>query len=213
MPTYAEVRTKFKDRLRRRDCTDTLADGFLQDAIRRVQRKLRIPAGEKSVEVEIADATYLTLGRLAIPSDYLRLKAITWSNGTASRVLKRRDLTTVLYEVENGVDGTSWCFTRQGSSWVIGPTPLDEDTVRIDYWSEYADASEDADETILLDIAEDLVVFGALAYACIHFVDKRAGDFEMIFQSTLADLQMQGDDDELMEAVVAPGFTYPTEEY
>jgi hypothetical protein len=209
MPTYAEVRTKFLSRVRRRDCTSALADGFLQDAIKRIQRVLRIPAGEKSVEVTISDATYLTDGRLPIPSDFLKLKAISL-NG--EKTLKRRPLHEVLAEVEWGTEGTTWCFARQGSSWVFGPLPLEDDVVRVDYFSEYSDTSEDADESILLNVAEDLVVFGALSYACDHFEDKRGPRFEQRFVQILADLQQQGDDDELTEAFISPAFDYPADE-
>lgn len=209
MTTYADVRTKFIERLRRRDCTNSLADGFISDAIKRVQRKLRVPAGERAVSVEIDDDSYSAYG-LAIPSDLLKLRDITLTRADGVKVvLKRKPLSIVEREVAYGTEGTTWCFCRRGAYFVLGPDPLGGETVRVDYWSEFETADEDTDETILFDVAEDLIVFGALAYACEHFVDKRGQAFEARFQEIMFDLQMQGDDDELSGgAAVEMGFKY-----
>lgn len=207
MATYGATRDKFKLRLNRRDCTDPLADGFLQDSVTRIQRVMDVPAGEKSVQVTIGDVTYLTNGNLPIPSDFIRLKDIT-VNG--KKVLRKQPLQTVLTEVNYGVQGCSWCFTRQGGTWIFGPLPLPGDVVRIDYYSEFAPASVPADDTILLDIANDLVLFGALSYAAQHWNDKRADSFEARFVQILSDIQNQADDDELSgNAQVGQSFQYP----
>ncbi len=213
MPTFGETRTKFLSRLNRRDCTNPLADGFLQDAITRIQRVMKVPAGEKSVEYTIDDANYLDDGRLAIPSDFIKLKDITHTSGTVSTVLQRMPLEKVRYWVENGSQGSTKFFCRQGSGLVLAPTPLEDDVVRVDYFSEYESTSADADESILLDIANDLVVFGALSYGCDHFNDKRGSRFEERFVQILSDIQAQGDDDELTgSAVVGQAFSYPSDE-
>jgi hypothetical protein len=208
--TFGETRTKFLSRLNRRDCTTALADGFLQDAITRVQRVIAIPAGEKSVEITVADDTYLTDGRMAIPSDFLRLKDITINDLT---VLIRAPITRVLSEVTYGVEGTSRLYARQGGAWVFAPSPIAGDVVRVDYFAEYESAEEDADETILLDIAGDLIVFGALSYACDHYNDRRGPRFEERFVQILSDIQAQGDNDELGgNAAVSQSFMFPTDD-
>lgn len=214
MPTYGATRTKFLDRLKRRDCTTTLADGFLQDAFKRIQRVLRIPAGEKSVVVEIDDATYLTAGSLPIPSDYLQIKDIVLTNSAGfKRTLKRRPLEEVNSLVDYGAEGTTWAYARRGAAWVLGPAPLEGDSVRIDYYSEYESAEVEADETILLDIADDLILYGALSYAADHWIDKRGPLFEQRFTQILSDLQEQADEDELAgNAQVRQAFTYPSDD-
>ena len=215
MPTVAETRTKFLARLNRRDCTTTLADGFLADAIKRLQRVIRIPGGEKSVEVELTDDTYFTNGNLAIPSDFIKLRAM-WYNGDTELV--RRPLSVVRSIAEAGDEdaspnrGTSLYFARQGSGWVLAPYPEAAATIRIDYWAEFEDHDEDSDETLLLDIAEDAVIYGALSYACDHFNDKRGPRFEQRFTQILSDIQEQGDSDELTNAVVEQAFFYPSDD-
>lgn len=211
MPTYGEVRTKFLSRLRRRDCTSTLADGFLSDSITRIQRELTVPSAEKSVQVAFTDEIYYDNMILAVPADLIRLKDITIIHANGETVLKRAPLTEVLTAVGDGSPlGSSTIYARRGAGWVIGPTPLSSEEVRIDYWSEYEAVSADADENILLDIADDLVVFGALSYAADHYEDKRAERFEARYQQILAAMQAMGDADELSgNAAVTLGYTYP----
>ena len=59
MATFGEMRTKLLARLRRRDCDNDLADGFIQDAVQRTQRSLRIPAMERVVIRFAADACHM----------------------------------------------------------------------------------------------------------------------------------------------------------
>src|SRR5258708_562289 len=86
MTTYGDTRDKFKTRLRRRDVTDAVADGFLEDSLTRIQRVIRAPAGEKSLLFAMDDATYFDSGRLPIPDDYLQIKDISLTSGTFTKV-------------------------------------------------------------------------------------------------------------------------------
>jgi hypothetical protein len=212
--TYADLRTKFLSRIKRRDCTDALADGFIADSIKRIQRVIRIPGGEKSVSIELTDETYFDEGNLAIPSDFIKLKHM-WYNGDTELVRKPLSLVRAM-AVAGDADttpntGTSRYFARQGSGWVFAPYPEEDATIRVDYWAEFEDADEDTDETLLIDIAEDLIIYGALSYACDHWIDKRGPAFEARFTQILSDLQEQGDSDELTSACVEQGFTYPSD--
>jgi hypothetical protein len=215
MTTYADLRTKFLSRIKRRDCTNALADGFIADSIKRIQRVLRIAAGEKSVEVTLDDDTYFTEGQLTIPEDYLKLKAL-WYNGDTELV--RKPLSYVRALAQGGDEdsspntGTSTCFARQGAGWVLAPYPESGAMIRVDYWGEFENLDEDTDEAILIDIAEDLIIYGALSYACDHWMDKRGPGFEQRFVQILSDLQEQNDSDELTNAVVGQGFTYPSDD-
>jgi hypothetical protein len=212
MPTYGDIRTTFKDRLKRRDCTDALADGFISDGIKRIQRNIAVPAGEKSVVVTLADDNYFTNGFLAIPSDFIRLKDLTYTctNSGLHSVLRRAPLAEVLGAIDCGVPGNVIKFCRQLAGWVLGPQPLAGDTVRIDYYSEYASVTQPADESVLLDIADDLVIYAALAYACDHWNDKRGQMFEQRFTQVLSDIQGQSDADELSgDTAVAQAFYFP----
>lgn len=215
MATKAELRTKFIARMRRRDVTSTLADGFLDDAVLRVQRVLRVPALESSVEATISDATYFDNGsELLLPVDLLGIRTVTVVDAAgAETVLERRDIDYVLRSAFDEIGVTPRYFARRGPALVFAPTPVDGTDIRIDYYADAAELTNDDDENIISTIAPDLIIYGALTYACDHFSDTRGPKFEERFQQILADLTGQAQDDELTaSAVVTPAYTYPNED-
>jgi len=213
MATFGEMRTKLLARLRRRDCDNDLADGFIQDAVQRTQRSLRVPAMERVVIVPIDDENYLTNQRLFMPSDYLQLVEIFAVDELGQkRKLMRKSLDEVL-ALAVTTDTTPVAFARHGGSIVFGPTPAADTQIYFGYIAEFTALAEDEDENIISDIAADLIVFGALSYACDHFNDKRRDLFEQRYTQILSDLQQQYDVDELSAgAQVALGFIYPCDE-
>jgi hypothetical protein len=191
MTTYGDVRTKFMARMNRRDLTTTLADGFLQDAIKRIQRTLRVPAQEKSIIVTV-DTTYTTNGGIFIPSDYLKLRRISVDD---TYFLTKEDERVVI--PMSATVGIPSVFCRRGGTWTIGYTPAQDSVVRVDYWAEFDAMEATDDETILTAIAEDLLIYGALSYGCDHYNDKRGDKFEARYLQIVNDIEGQGDDDEL----------------
>src|SRR5512139_2311672 len=168
MTTYGDVRTKFISRMNRRDLDTTTADGFLQDAITRIQRIMRVPAMEKTLLVNV-DGNYTTNGGIIIPSDYLQLRQITYND---KGELQRQDVSLVVPLSQQ--TGEPLVFCRRGSTWVLGPTPegpvtdpvthvITYNIVRVDYYGEFPPMVVPADSTILTNIASDLLVFGALS--------------------------------------------------
>lgn len=205
MATYAETRTKFKARLNRRDCTDALADGFLQDAVGRIQRVLDVPAGETSQS--FTGTTFLVSNYLTIPTNYVQIDAITVNDKV---VLTRAPLQQVLDSMNYGTQGASRIYCRRGSTWLIGPIPLPADAIRVDYFSTFEDDDTLPQDTVLLTRSSDLVLYGALSYAADHWSDKRGQRFEGRFTQILSDIQAQADgDDTSGNAVVAQSFQYP----
>src|SRR4029077_6585012 len=93
---YGELQAQFEGLLKRRDMTRAQSQTFLQQAVSRVQRVLRIPPMEKSVSVTYDGVTFQD-GEIPIPNDYLRLIALTVTTPTGhERVLRLADLNTVL---------------------------------------------------------------------------------------------------------------------
>lgn len=209
MATYGEIRTKFLSRLNRRDCSNSLADGFLQDAITRTQRLLRVPAMERGVAITISDVSYFDNGYLAVPVDYLKMReiSVTLADGT-KRSLVRKPLAEV--QAGTALQDYPYSYARQGASFVLAPYPLVDQVIRIDYYAEFPTTDEVDDRTNLTDTASDLLVYGALSYAADHWSDKRGESFEGRYTQILSDIQAMADDDELAgTAVVQQGFTYP----
>jgi hypothetical protein len=209
--SYDTLRTDFLTMLNRRDCTNAMADSFIDRSIKRIQRTPKIPAQEKSITITINDDVYLTNGYLIIPTDYLSLKDITYINSAGEpTVLRKAPLDEVQRAVFYGVQGAVTTYVRIGRTWVFGAAPITGDSVRIDYYSEYSAVSQPTDDNILLDIAEDAVLYGALSYAGDRWNDKRTGGWEQRFVQIISDLQGQADDDdESGNAAVGQAFYYP----
>lgn len=204
---YGELQAQFEGLLKRRDMTPTQSSIFLQQGVSRVQRVLRIPPMEKSVAVTY-DGVVFTDGQIAIPNDFLRLIAITATapDGTEYEV-KQKDLQTVLRDRTGS--GCPRSFTRRGGVWEFGPTPTVGTVFRIDYYDEFPTLSAPTDSNFLTAGPTDLVIFAALTYAGEWFVDKRTPVWEQRFQSVVAEIQNQADQDALINAVVSSAYDIP----
>jgi hypothetical protein len=204
---YGELQTQFEGLLKRRDMTPTQSATFLQQAVSRVQRVLRIPPMEKSVSVTYDGVTFQN-GELPIPNDYLRLIALTAVTPDGEeRELAQRDLQTVLAYAT--ASGCPVAFTRRGGVWKFGPTPLAGTVFRIDYYDEFPALSAPSDSNFLTAGPTDLVIYAALSYAGDWFVDKRAANWEMRFQSIVTEIQNQADQDTLINAAVSSAYDIP----
>lgn len=196
--TYGDVKAKFVSRMNRRDMTDTMADGFLQDAIKRIQRTMRIPCMEKTILVTVG-ADYTTNGGVPIPSDFIKVRNVSYNDIEFPRQADEAQVMPMSFNI-----GVPTAFCRRGALWVFGPTPEQGGVLRISYWAEFAPMFAPTDETVLTDIADDLMTYGALAYACDHFSDKRGNTFEARFLQIKQDIEDQADEDETSDAAVRP---------
>lgn len=213
------MKAQFLGLMNRRDLTanDTLAETFIDQAIMRVQRELRVPAMESIVDVTItSDYT-----GLVIPNDLIELKEI---RPKANNVALKKKAKDIAYALSSYV-GTPEVYAREGGLWVLGPTPSTGDVIRIVYYAELEPLVAGSDSNIISEIAWDLIVYGACSFACDYFVDKRKGHtvnpmtgeiidgFEGQYNKTLHDLQDQADQDELGDdAAVEPALDYPCDD-
>lgn len=198
---YGELKSQFQGLLNRRDITASQVTTFLDQGISRAQRKLRIPAMEKSVLVTIE-----SYDGIIIPNDLIELRGIT--DVTTGRTLTRARLDTALaLEMHPGCPAV---YARQGGKWRIGPSPEAGRVLRLDYWAEEPALSADADTNLFSEIAPDLLIYSALSYACDFFLDDRAATFEARYMAIVKELQDQADRDELTgNSVMAPAYCYP----
>jgi hypothetical protein len=206
---YSDLQAQFQSLLNRRDCTSTQAATFLQQAITRIQRELRVPAMEKSVVATI-DSTY---NGLVIPSDLLELINIVPASVTPDlqERLSKCDLTEALQA--SALPGKPRLYARQGGVWVLGPSPAAGAQIRIDYYAEVAPLVNPTDTNIFTLIAGDLIVYGALSYAADFYTDKRKATFEGTYGLILSDLQNMADEDEENGgASVQPAYRYSSDD-
>lgn len=204
-----DVRAKVIGLLNRRDYTSSLLDVWIDDAQRRAQRIVRIPAMERIIDYTID--TYTNIAGhpgIIIPSDFLELINLSVDD----EVLRRADLNSVR-KLESLTSQSPKLFARQGSRWRLGPPPETDAVIRIHYYADNPALVLDTDESTLSLVAPELLIYGALSYACDYFLDKRKQSFEQVFMGVVQDLQAQALRDELSGgAVVQPTHAYPDNE-
>ncbi len=186
--------------MNRRDFT---ANTALQTTfIMRIQRELRCPAMEESVQVTIS-APY---SGLLIPNDFLELIDIYPLNTYLK--LTKTDITKALVKAQ--VNGNPDVYCRQGAKWVLGPAPNIGDVIQIDYYAGLPALVNPTDTNVISLMAWDIIVYAALVQAAIYYKDMRKDDWEEQYQTILNDLQDQSDeDDENGAAVVQPCHVMP----
>lgn len=189
-----DIRSHFKALLNRSDCSDTLADTFVDQSIARIQRTLRIPSMEKQQSYTISAATTL----LVLPNDFLEIINLYYDNTSLTRV----PLNQIMEYKDAGENGTPKFFTREGSSLLIYPHPT-SGSVKLNYYGQFADMTTDSDENALAQASSDLIIYGALSYSSDYYLDERGPLFEQKFVQFLAEIQEQANDAETSGTVQA----------
>jgi hypothetical protein len=208
--TYGDLQSNVVALLNRRDCSSALTTMFIQQAIQKIQRSLRVPAMEKSI---VATVGSLFTDGLQVPGDLLQLIAIT--DEDCGLELKRGTLPQALALQKNAAPtGRPQLFTRRGAKFLIAPIPAQGKNIRMDYYAQFKPLVNLADTNVLTDIAPDLLLQGALVFACTHFNDKRKDGFTADYNATIDDINMQAARDELTgNAQIAPALHFDDEDY
>jgi hypothetical protein len=187
----------------------TLTSSFLNNAMMRVNRELRCPANESWVNITIQASGYTGV---TVPTDYLELIGLFWTSSTDWNVrIRNARLEKVLNYAQFQTD-KPLLFARQGGQWILGPSPSPGDIIALGYYAEVPPLVNPTDTNIISIIAWDLYTYGALAYACEYYNDKRKDMFEARYQQILSDLNEQGEDDELAEMQIQPTHSYPDDD-
>ncbi len=188
--TLSELKAQFLALMNNRLLTanPTLTQTFIDQAIMRIQRELRAPAMEKSVNVTI-DSNYTGL---VIPSDMIELQQIIPAE--TQQKLRKVDITLALQG--SRYIGAPIEYCRQGGLWVLAPSPGAGAVIRVDYYAELPPLVNPSDTNVISIIAWDLIVNAAAVQACVYFKDKRAVDFETQYKMILDGLQDQSDEDD-----------------
>ena len=205
---YGEIRTQFKAILNRRDCSNALADTFLNQALLRCTRELRTPAQEKQSSITVTSVGGGSFTGFPVPADIIQ--AIAFMVDTVSGQKRKLDYLSLARFLELDVSvGSPAYYTRIGNAYQFRPVPPDSTVLTLYYYGEFEQFSGDSDETVLSLIAPDLLIYGALAYAADYFMDERSEAFEGRYGQIAQALQDQAYDLEAHDASIAP--TYNTD--
>jgi len=198
-----EVRTHFKSLLNRSDCTDALADTFIEQGQIRVQRMLRIPSQEKQRTYSIESTT--GIAALFLPNDLLEMLTVYYDG----RALTGVPLHEMVEMQKTGQTGAPRHFCRQRNQILLHPQPTSGDVV-MDYFSDFAELTDDSSTNGLTLAGADLLIYTALSYAADYFLDERGPLFETRAAQFLTEIQSQADDAALsgVNQTIRPTHTY-----
>lgn len=199
------IRQQLSGLLNRNDATDTQLNTFIDQAVARIQRTLRVPSMEK---VQIYTIETETAGSLSVPNDFLALKHLYTENGTIDYV----DLGTFLKTVD-APGNVPKIYTRVQGSLLIKPTPPEDYTVTMIYYGEIPDLVNDTDTNFVTEIASDLLVYAALVFATDFFFDDRRDKFEQIAVSIFNEVQDQANAMEWAQEGMTVSNSYNSPEY
>lgn len=201
----AAIREQIKSLLNRNDATDAQVNTFIDQAVARIQRTLRVPSMEK---VEIYSTTEDLPNTLSLPNDFLQLKHLYRSDGVIEYVDLGRFLKT------SDAPGTKpLIYTRVQGSYLLKPTPPTAYQVTMVYYGEIPDLSEDTSTNFVTEIAPDLLVYGALTFAADFFVDDRKDSFEQIAVRIFNEVQDQAESMEFAQDGMAVNTAFFAPEY
>lgn len=198
-----ELRAHLIALLNRSDCTNALADTFIDQALARITRAIRIPSMEKQQTYAISDVS--GTGAIQMPTDLIEAIDI-YCDGTA---LVRIPLHEMVEGQKTGEIGNPKFFARVQASFLIHPKPS-SGTIYLNYYGEFAALSSDSSTNALTTVGSDLIIYTALSYAADYFIDERSQTFEMKANSFLSEIQEQADTAEISGGtqVMRPSQTY-----
>ena len=177
-----EIRTHFLNLLNRSDCSNALADTFIDQATTRIQRVMRTPAMEVQQTYTIAGTTPF----IYLPANLLEIISIYMDGNSLTRIPHHE----MLQAQKTGELGTPRQFFRQSVQVLLHPQPT-TGTLFLDYYAEFPTLATDSDTNALTETASDVLTYSALAYAADYFLDERAAVFEQKSGQFLAEIQEQ----------------------
>lgn len=177
-----QIRSQFLALLNRNDCSNELADTFLEQGLARIQRTLRVPSMEK---VETYTINTIASDALVLPNDFLNIKHLYCGDV----LLEYVDLGRFLAASNSG--NTPTMYTRVQGELKIKPIPPEGTEILMVYIGEIPDLPTDDTTNFITEIAPELLVYGGLTYAADYFIDERKPLFEETFNRVSAELQEQ----------------------
>jgi hypothetical protein len=199
----AGIRNQVLALLNRNDATNTIVDTFIDQAVARIQRTLRIPPMEK---VLITTTTGDLPNTVTLPTDYLGMKHLY----SYDRVIEFNDVGTFISKPSTA--GKPSVYTRIQGGLQVKPIPPSGTEITMIYYGEIPDLNVDTDENFLTVIAPDLLIYGALTYAADFYVDDRKQLFEDRFAAIYNEVEEQARMTEMDQSSmrIQPAYEDPT---
>lgn len=178
----AQIRSQFLGLLNRNDCDTATANTFIDLALGRIQRTLRIAPMERQ---EILTTNDVGDNLITIPQDFLSMKYL-WCG---DKMLEFRDFATFLTIPDT--QGTPLYYTRVRGGLLIKARPEVGTEINMVYYGQFDPLDTDTSENALTNIAPELLIYGALSFAADYFFDERKPMFDERYANIYAELEEQ----------------------
>lgn len=178
----AQIRSQLLGILNRNDCDNSTADNFIDLALSRIQRTLRVAAMEKQ---QVYTSNDVGDNLLVLPQDFLSMKYI-WCG---DKMLEYKDFATFLKYPD--AKGLPQIYTRIRGGIQVKPVPPVDTEINLIYYGEFPDLPTDTSENSLTNFAPDLLIYGGLSFAADYFVDDRKELFENRYAAIYNEVEEQ----------------------
>jgi hypothetical protein len=154
--SYSELKTAIKNWLKRGTDLDSYTADFIALGEARIYRDLRIRCMETAISSTIAS------GVIAVPTRYRDLK-FAYVNGTPVCSLERKDAEWIYYNYPTrSSDGKPRFIAREGESFIFGPYPDSDYTIKGIAYCALAALSDGNPTNWFTTNAPDLLLFASL---------------------------------------------------
>jgi hypothetical protein len=197
------IRNSVKALIARNDTTDAIIDSFIDQAVARIQRTLRVPSMEKMMTTT---ASVDNTNTIVLPNDFLKLKHLYQPTGPIEYV----DVSTFM-KTPDAPGNTPRIYTRVQGAYLLKPTPPVGMQITMVYYGEIPDLVNDTDTSFLSELAPDLLIYAALSYAADYYIDDRKQMFEDVAERAYNELMEQSYDIDMAQEglVVSTAFNAP----
>lgn len=201
------IRTSVKNLLARNDATDSIVDGFIEMAMARIQRTLRVPPMEKMEIITVVEDSPNTI---VLPADFLRMKHLYTTSLSINNSIEYKDVSSFM-QIPDAPGGVPRIYTRVQGSLLLKNTPPVGLKIAMVYYGEIPDLVADTDTNFLTEIAPDLLIYTALSFASDYYIDDRKEQFEQVAESAFQQLMDQSYETEMAQEglAVSPSFNSP----
>lgn len=203
------IRTSVKNLLARNDTTDSIVDGFIDMAMARIQRTLRVPSMEKMMVTTVAAENANTI---ILPNDFLKLKHLYTTSLAQNNSIEYKDVAAFMQTPDNP-GGVPRIYTRVQGSLLLKNTPPVGLKIAMVYYGEIPDLVADTDSNFLSEIAPDLLIYTALSFAADYYIDDRKDQFESVAESAFQQLMDQAYEVDMNQEGLSVSTSFNAPEY
>ncbi len=199
---YGQLKASIEATLNRSDGTQALIASFVAKGIRLIQRRLRLPFMERTIEHVVGPAWT----GLDIPGDFLELIHLDCS--TVPRPL----VPVPTLRAFRAIPASSLpaVYFRERGAFLIAGRPPQGSVLTLTYHADMAGLTEDTDTNGLLAAMPDLVEWAALIFAAEHFEDPRGDRWNARYDATMSDVEIQAERLVTLDQAILPMIDWST---